>query len=231
MHRKFVEYRHAVSLRKRGYTLSEISSTLGVSKGSASLWCRDVTLPHAARQRIARKTAQATMAGRRALHEKRVSVDQKISNQVRRMLQQISYGKNIYALLCSMVFVCEGNASLQGGVRFTNSNPNLVQLYLTLLRRSFTIDEKKLRVCLHIHCYHDKARQLKFWSKVTGIPLRQFLKPFQKVNSGKRARTGYQGCVSIRYYDNRVGRKLQKLYSIFLTHRLGINNTAGSVGV
>jgi hypothetical protein len=93
-------------------------------------------------------------------------------------------------------------------MRFINSDPNLVHTFLSLLRRSFNIDENKFRVCIHLHDYHNELRQIKFWSKITDIPTGKFLKSFRKSNTGKRVRNNYNGCVSIRYHDVMVSREL-----------------------
>jgi hypothetical protein len=130
--------------------------------------------------------------------------------------KNIRLDKNIYELLCSMLYICEGNTGVESGVRFMNSDPYLIRLFLYLLRNSFTIDERKFRVCLHLHGYHNKNSQIDFWSKTTGISIGQFLKPYQKKSTKKRIREGYQGCVSIRYYDNKVGQELQSIYGHLL---------------
>jgi hypothetical protein len=59
-----------------------------------------------------------------------------------------------------------------------------------------------------LHGYHDLETQLDFWSKVTNIKRAQFIKPYQKPNSGKRIREGYQGCASLYYHSNDMARQL-----------------------
>lgn len=81
------------------------------------------------------------------------------------------------------------------------------------------MDEKKFRVCIHLHGYHKTNEQLMFWSKICSIPLSQFMKPYIKKNTGRRRRASYQGCVSIRYYDSRIARELRYLYEIYLKNK------------
>ena len=45
-------WEHAVALRKQGRSLNEISRELGVSKGTASLWLRNVDVPPEGRERL-----------------------------------------------------------------------------------------------------------------------------------------------------------------------------------
>ena len=118
-------------------------------------------------------------------------------------------------IMCAMLYWCEGNKS-PGTVVFTNSDHKLVKTFLKLLRESFILDEKKFHPCVHIHEYHSASRQLDFWSKTTNINKQQFTKPYRKPNTGKRIREGYQGCLSLRYHDSDLARRLLATAKAFL---------------
>lgn len=121
-------------------------------------------------------------------------------------------------MLCALIYWCEG-AKLygnKGNFCFTNSDPMLVAAFLKLLRASFDIDESKFHPALHIHEYHNERAQLKFWSKVTSIPVGQFIRSYRKPESGITIRKGYQGCVQVRYYDKMVLRRILAIASEFL---------------
>ncbi len=122
-------------------------------------------------------------------------------------------------ILCAMIYWCEGAKSARSGVMFTNSDPSLVASFLRLLRSSFTLDEGKFRVCIHLHSYHKAKKQLDFWSKITDIDRRQFIKPYRKVSTGRYSHKDYEGCVSIRYYSSDVARRLIAVAKAFLTKK------------
>ena len=113
---------------------------------------------------------------------------------------------------------CEGNKN-SSFLRFTSSDVTLIKNYLSLLREGFTLDESKFRVLVHLHAYHNNDIQKKFWSKITRIPLSQFNKSFQKVNTGKRTRKDYPGCIALTYYDVRIAKELEALYNEFTKFR------------
>ena len=115
-----------------------------------------------------------------------------------------------------MIYWCEGNKSLRDSVFFTNSDPRLIANFLHLFRNSFDIDESKFRVCMHLHDYHNEEKQLNFWSDVTFIPKNQFFKSYKKLNTKKRIRDNYQGCIQVRYYDINIARKLQAVAKEFM---------------
>ncbi len=217
MEAKRIEKEKAVSLRKQGYSLSEISDTLQVAKSSVSVWVKDVPLSKRAQQKIEKNRRDAR---NRAGITHRKQVDKKFS------VAEI-YGKEVVAkaainadaarLLCAIMYWCEGTKIRRGEIpSFTNSDPLVIASFLRLLREGFSIDERKLRVNVHLHDYHDSETQLRFWSKMTTIPLAQFHRPYQKPHTGVRTREGYQGCVSIRYLNVDFGRRLEAIAVAFL---------------
>jgi hypothetical protein len=64
--------------------------------------------------------------------------------------------------------------------------------------------------CIFIRCYRQFIFSITdFWSKVTGIPVSQFIKPYQKANSGLYKKEGYQGCANVTYSDVTISRELR----------------------
>lgn len=88
-------------------------------------------------------------------------------------------------------------------------------IFVNLLREAFDADESKFRLLIHIHEYHNDLKQRKFWSKATGISLKQFTKSYVKPHTGKNKRKDYPGCASLRYYDYRIALELEAIYNIF----------------
>ncbi|MAZ56181.1 hypothetical protein CL653_00085 [bacterium] len=210
MRQKTTERLSAKELRKQGCTVKEIAERLDVSKSSVSVWVRDTKLSKRAKLVLSKKIKKGQMVAaesKKARSEAVATVY--LSNSVSR------YGKlqthtRFNEMLCALIYWCEG-AKETGRVDFTNSDPNLIKLFLTLFRGNFTVDESKFRVCIHLHSYHNHDTQLRYWSKVTKIPKRQFIKPYRKKNSGKQIREGYQGCASIRYHDADLAKRLHSI--------------------
>jgi hypothetical protein len=121
-----------------------------------------------------------------------------------------------------MLYWCEGNKSVRDGISFTNSDPKLVKTFVSLLRKVFPLDEKKFRVCMHLHPYHNERRQKKFWSAITGVPTEQFTRPYLKPASKKYQKEGYQGCIRVQYHDSRLTYKLFMMSSSFMEKFGGI---------
>lgn len=212
---KAKEKLEAIRLRKWGYSLNEIVERVGVSKSTISLWVRNIALSDTARQRINERLSNGQLASIQTKKVQTQAKEQKAALDARKALKTLHFDVNTNKLLCAMIYFCEGTKS-SGDVRFTNSDPGLIKLFLSLFRSSFDIDEKKLSVCVHLHSYHQKEEQLKFWSKTSNIPVRQFIKPYQKKHSGLYKKEGYQGCVCIRYGSAVIARELKAIALEFI---------------
>ncbi len=220
---KQAEKARAVTMRKKGGSVREISKELGVSKSSVSLWVRNVALSDKAKNVIENKYTngqlKAQLARRAQTSEKLKSARQFAKNVVEKFSQNTSTNH----VICAMLYWCEGTKSVSDReFTFTNSDPDLVITFLRLLRSSFQINEQKFRVCAHLHDYHNSKKQLQFWSKTTNIPLSQFIKPYRKPHTGIQQKIGYQGCVQIRYHDVVVARALLAIAKAYLEKNKGL---------
>lgn len=222
MQPKFHQQKRAHDLRVKGHSISDIARRLGVSKSSVSLWTHNISLSSEAQMRIfslqarARENAYATLSRKRTERERKAYL---ISKDI---ISRARINTEGAIILCAMIYWCEGNKNAGDGVIFTNSDKRMIKLFLDLLRLAFKVDEKRFRVCMHLHAYHNEGIQLKFWSKITKIPQGQFIKTFQKEHTGKQTRPGYQGCIQIRYRDASLARILLAVGEIFMANKSGL---------
>ncbi len=212
----------AIELREQGYSLSEISETLKVSKSSASLWVRSSTLSEAAQSSLAKKRSEGRQRSGNT-HRKRTDLRIKEARAyAAHILKGVELNPDTSRLLCSLLYWCEGTKIRRSNTfSFTNSDPQLVATFMRLFRAGFDVDERKLRLSLHVHEYHDTEKQLRFWSRIATIPLEQCHKPYQKPHTAKQTREGYQGCVGIRYHDTDLARRLESIAIVFLEENKG----------
>lgn len=220
---KILEKQKAIQLRTKGYSLNEIRDKIDASKSTISLWVRDISLSKNALARIEGRMTKGQIAARKAKRAQTAQREQYATQVARQVLQKTILNKNSAIILCAMIYYCEGRKSVQQGIAFTNSDPDLIKLFLVLFRKSFVLDEEKFRVCVHLHSYHNSEQQLKFWSKTTTIPLRQFIKPYQKPHSGLYKKEGYQGCIRVGYSDVKIARELKAIAVEFMKKGLSVN--------
>ena len=209
MKRKIEEKLRAIKLRERGYSLNEIYKKLNVAKSSASVWVRNVPLSSKARKRLLTKIKLGQLISAENKRKKTQKILDLYRNQAVREFEKIPQdSKEIYKLICALLYWCEGTKNYSEGVNFTNSDPRLIQIFLYSFRKSFDIDERKFRPCVHVHEYHNPKKQIKFWSDITNIPVNQFIKPYLKSNTRKRIKKDYPGCIGLKYHSNDIAKRL-----------------------
>lgn len=211
--------KEAVRLRKEGLMYAEISEKIGFPKSTIHGWLKKVTLKEQQLLKVAERLKAKKIAHVRVLSQvnkqNKVLRDAATAMQAKAVTDNIDLTNVNKQLICSIFFWCEGGKNVSSGVQFINSDPVMVQTFLSLLRESFDVDESKFRALIHLHEYHDPERQLEYWSSVIGIPATQFHKSFLKPHTGKNKHPDYPGCVSIRYLDRQFGLLLQMIYNNF----------------
>ncbi len=175
------------------------------------MWVRNTPLSEKAEQRLLTKIKIGQLNSQKSHQAQRIAKEQAATERARSMLSSIKFGTDTCRLICALLYFCEGRKSVYTGISFMNSDAGLMSLFMSTLRTSFDLDEGRFRVQVHLHSYHNKDTQLKFWSRATGIPLKQFIKPYQKKNSGLYKKEGYQGCANVTYGDVTISRQLRAI--------------------
>jgi len=108
-----------------------------------------------------------------------------------------------------------------GTVDLANSDPRMIKLFLKFLRKICGVDEKRLRV--HLYCYaNQNVNSLKkYWHRVTGISLKQFIKPYIREDflPEKSGKMKY-GLVHIEYSDKKLFYQIQNWIEEYLNKAL-----------
>lgn len=192
----------AESMRKEGKTYAQIREKVHVSKSTLSSWLgekfsgifdRQAQLTHLKRARL---LSAARLRGEKIARDT-VSAARGAATAALLPVNDISFQKSLIAIL----YWAEG-AKNGGTLKFVNTDPRLAKLYITLLRSCFPIDERKIRIRLHLHYYHDKKKSVQFWSRLLRVPPTQFGKLYVKKRSAtKKFRQNFMGICFISYSD------------------------------
>ncbi len=204
----------ALRLRSRGYSVKEIADKLQIAKSTSSFWVRNIRLNKKAQQRLTKKRLISYYKTSLRWQKKRAKEERQYKSIALKTLNRIKKDSNHAKIYCTLLYWCEGEKR-SSEVRFINSDPVLIKTFLFLFRKSFTVDEKKFRALIHLHEYHNEKRQREFWSKTTGISQNLFQRSYHKPHTKKRIREGYQGCISVKYYDAKVAKEMRALYKVF----------------
>ncbi len=171
----------ATALRRKGLTLKEISVALGVSKGSASLWCREIILTsaqlRAIESRSLKKNAKGRLIGAQMNKQKRLDVIERFKRQG---IEEVgSLSKKDLLLVGTALYWAEG-AKTEPRFVFVNSSPDMIQVMYQFLTTVLGVSKEDIRIGVQINKIHLYRIQdvLKFWSKLLHLPTSQFDKPY-----------------------------------------------------
>jgi len=120
-----------------------------------------------------------------------------------------------------MVYLGEGVKTSDDTVDLANSDPQMIKLFLKMLREVYGVKEERLRVLLYCYANQNVKKLINYWVKITGIPQKQFTKPYvrQDFLEKKKNKMPY-GLVHIRYSDKklvtRIKNDIEKLLKKFI---------------
>jgi hypothetical protein len=194
----------ARDLRARGYTYLEITAELGVSKGSVSLWTRDMP-------RVGR-LGDKEIRERNAAGVSQFWAEESLRREARRRAISAAAAAQIGEITDREVLIagaiaywCEGSKNKpyrrDDQVGFINSDPQLISFFLRFLA-SVGVESERLICRVYIHETADVASAQRFWQQVTRLPDDQFREPSLKHHNPKTVRknTGetYHGCLVVK---------------------------------
>ncbi|MGK2908738.1 MAG: hypothetical protein ACSLE1_02900 [Sphingobium sp.] len=186
--------------------MNDIVQALGVSKASVSVWVRDVPLSEKQRSEL---NAQGFSAD--AIEKRRIN---RIANTIARHRIVIDRAKeqidslsgHELLLVGAALYWGEGNKSNKGAAGLANSDPYVIRLMMRFFREIFHVPEEKFRGHIHTSSHVHGADAEKYWSEISGIPLRQFYKTYSRpsiASKGKKDSLPY-GTFQIYVCDTTV---------------------------
>jgi len=151
-----------ISLRSQGYSVPEIGKLLKVSKTSVLRYVQNVKiLP----QYI------DNWAGKRGGSKKKKLLQERLAFENGKKLVEIPSRKE-KILFIAALYWAEGSKKDFG---LSNTDPNLIRLFITGLREIFSINDERLRISVRIYEDLDREKCLNFWSEVVGIKKEKFV--------------------------------------------------------
>jgi hypothetical protein len=104
-----------------------------------------------------------------------------------------------------MLYWGEGYKAGNDMVDFANSDEDMIVLFVEFLRKICGINEKKLRVYSYFYSNHNISKNIKYWSKITKIPKKQFTKPYIRHDFRENKKNKMiHGLIHIRYGDKKL---------------------------
>ena len=187
--------------------MPEIALELGVSKGSVSLWTRDVPFDPKPRR----------LPGKRGPNSLERAKAAEIAAMALEGRARIGRLDDRDLLIAGTALYAGEGAKTDGRVKLANSDPRMIRLHCDWLRRFFDIDERRLRVHLYLHDGLDLEAAMTFWSALAAIPPTQFSRPYRAVpDAGIRHNKHEHGCPAVVYSCAKTHRLVMGLVDALL---------------
>ncbi len=199
---KIEEKEKAIKLRKEGFSYSEILKKIPIARSTLSLWLRSVGLAKAQFQRTTQKRIEGGLRGAAARRRNRIKITKEIKRKARKEVKSINK-ENLW-LIGVALYWAEGSKEKENGknsgVKFSNSDPKMILLFIKWLKNSFSINSSDLVYELYIHETADIKRAQVYWSNILSIStkkIRTYLKKSKIKTIRKNTGNNYYGLIRV----------------------------------
>lgn len=228
----------ARELRLQGLTYDQIQVELGCSKGSISLWVRDLPKPERSRSAI----EQARLAGRmRWDHELAVRDAERQHTKAVARDETVTMSDQELFYTGVALYWAEGSKDKvydrRENVTFINSDPDVIAVYLAWLDL-LDVSRDRLSYRVMIHETADVSAVERYWADLVGIEVSALRRTTLKKHNPRTIRKNvgevYRGCLVIRVAKGAtLYHRIEGWWSGIAagaTSRLGSGDRPGRVG-
>ena len=198
-------------LRKQGESIKEIEKLIGIRRSSISVWVRDISLTVAQKKRLAGRGHSLEVTEKR--RQSRLSNETRLRTKfLHEGFRDIETIKEIDLLLLGVgLYWGEGSKTNRGSIELSNTDPRIIQIHVLFLTSVFKFPMSKIHAHVGLHSHLSIVKAERYWSKVSGIPLRQFQKTsMQRSKSGKGERDRLPfGTFTVGVYDTAARIRLE----------------------
>ena len=201
----------AQKLRQEGRSIKEIEKILGIRRSSISVWVRDIALSDEQKKRLAGRGHSLEVTERRR--------ETRLANETRMRKVFLEEGKTEIAnmreidlrMLALGLYWGEGSKTSRGSLELSNTDPRIVQIYVLFLKRVCDFSNEKMHGHVSIHSHLSRRRAERYWSGISGIPLKQFQNTsiqHSRAGAGERDSLPY-GTFTVGVYDTSARIRLE----------------------
>ena len=209
---KTFEKLNAHKLRKKGYSINSIAKKLQISKGTVSLWCKDISLSSSQKEILRKKSIKAGHAGRMIGAE-----TNKRKKAERLKWSEVVTRNEIGRLTCrdllmigSALYWAEGSKSSNRAI-FVNSDPQMILLMKKFFIDILDVNQNDIRVTIQINRIHKSriAKVISFWRTLLQLPREQFTDVYYVMAQPKKLYENYHSYFGIVRLAVRRGSPVQ----------------------
>lgn len=196
-------------LRTNGFSLGQIYEETKIPVTTIRSWISDIELSKEQQEVLRRRIQTALQQGRiraqKAIKDQRIKKESEMLLEGRKEIGKLTPRELFIAGVA--LYWAEGFKNKhEHRLGFCNSDPKMIKFYIKWLGKILNIKRESLIARLTLNSsYKDKTREIEeHWSKLTGIPLSQFTKPFYQNTLWKKQfnTDNYKGVLRIHVKDS-----------------------------
>ncbi len=168
----------AINLRKKSYSYGYISEKLLVSKSTLNGWLS--TIEYKPNKEMIERIGKARAKSGEVKSQIKIDSFERASNLAKKDIGSLS--KRDLFMLGIGLYMGEGTKSHRI-MRVINADPKVIRLAIRWFKEVMGLSTDNFKIRLHIYPDNDVSKSLKYWSKMSSIPLSQF----HKVQIDRRA--------------------------------------------
>ncbi|MDQ4030100.1 MAG: helix-turn-helix domain-containing protein [Actinomycetota bacterium] len=155
--------------REQGQSIKQIAAALDVSTSSVSLWVRDIELTD--EQLDALRLRNQALNGQRVGARVRSTLARGLRLGAQEGGRRLARRADALHAAGCMLFWAEGSRA-RNAVKFSNSDPVMMEFFIRFLRAYFEIAEARFRVWCNLHADHAlRQREVEdFWLGTLALP-------------------------------------------------------------
>ncbi len=200
-------------MRKRGLSIVVIEKKLKINRSTLSGWFKSVKLTESQKRKLENQRLRGLMVARsRAVEwhrsQKKLRLE-KALQEARDTLGNIdTNNSHVLDLALAMLYLGEGLKQPEE-TGMGNTDPLILKTFLSILRKNYNVDIRRIRCELHLRADQDSEGLKKFWSRELKLPVENFKYiSFDKRTKGSPSYENYRGVCVIRYGNVAIKRKL-----------------------
>jgi len=218
----------AYKLREAGRSYNEITRLLKIPKSTLSGWFTDLELSEEATKRLKDRVHAASLRGLIARNKNQTTLAEVRSKEMhdggKKLIKDISkrdlliIGTALYwAEGYKRPVVINGKTRTSHRVSLTNSDPDLIYIFLQFLRETCKIPNEKITIWIRYFEHQDPAYLVDFWQKKCNIPYSNFKNTLQTVSISSQRKKSYNslpfGVAQISVNSTNLYHKIMGLIS------------------
>lgn len=216
--------RGALILRKSGRSYGEIKEVMGIPKSTLSDWLRESNWSNEIKLQLTEKTKEARTIKLRELNRiyrknlKRIYQD--ACAEAKKEFEDLKFHPLFIAGIS--IYWGEGDRTTKHSVQISNTDPQMIKLFIKFLREVCGVFEEKIRAHLLLYPDLNPEECKKFWIKNSGLYEGNFNKSVIILGKHKIRRLPYGVCyinVSSSYLKQKIFTWLTLLPKEFIKNK------------